>query len=91
MGSALEAETKGVFEALRWAVFKGLQNVCVKTDSLLTVKAVQSQEIIVFEVGHDIQECRNILQEYPSFSIEFVQRQANKVSHELARYRCLVG
>lgn len=56
--SSLDAETKGVLEALRWAVTKGLQNVCEETDSLLIVKALQSQEINVLEVGHDTQECK---------------------------------
>lgn len=89
--SAMDAETKGVFEALRWAVTKGLQNVCIETDSLLTIKALQSQEINMLEVGHITQDCMNILRVYPTFSVAFVQRQANKVAHELAKYPCLPG
>lgn len=86
MEMALDAETRGVFEAFRWAAGKGLQLVCVETDSLLTAQALQRRTTSVLEVGHVLQECLNYLQEYPNFSVKFVQRQANKVSHELANY-----
>lgn len=34
----------------------------------------------MFEVGHDILECKYILQEYSNFSLEIVQRQASKIN-----------
>lgn len=45
----------------------------------------------MLEVGHVLQDCLNILEEYPNYSVTFVQRQANKVAHELEKYPCLIG
>ena len=91
MEQALDAEARGVLESLRWAVEKGLQRVCVETDSLLTVQALQKNSVGVLEVGHVLEERLKYLQEHPQFSIVFVQRQANKVAHEMAKYPCSVG
>lgn len=52
---------------------QGTAECLLETDSLLTIKALESQEINVLEVGHDTQECMNILQEYPTFSVEFIR------------------
>lgn len=89
--SVFAAEARGVCEALLWAKERDLQNVIIETDSLLTVRALRMKSLNVLEVGNVLQMCLKQLKENPTFSIVFVQRQANKVAHEMAKIPCLAN
>lgn len=84
----VEAETKGILEALAWATQLGISKVVVESDSWLSVQAVNNDSVNHLEVGHMIQECRTILSQNTEFSVSFTRKQANRVAHLLARVRC---
>lgn len=86
--TAFEAVTKGVLEALKWAVDLGLSHVEVESDSLLTVRHIREGNMNYLEVGRLLQECRNLLVSHPNFGVSHVRKQANKVAHSLARVSC---
>ena len=64
MEQALDAEARGVLESLRWAVGKGFRRICVETDFLLTVQALQKNSVGVLEKGHVLEECLKYLMEH---------------------------
>ncbi|KAL8089810.1 hypothetical protein AgCh_039324 [Apium graveolens] len=49
---ALDAETRGVLEALKWAAGEDLRDVRVEIDSLLTVQTLEGHATTVLEVDH---------------------------------------
>lgn len=48
----LEAETNVLYEGLCWLKSLPFQNVLIKSDSLLTVQAVQRSDANRLEIGH---------------------------------------
>lgn len=57
--SVMEAETTTIEEALKWIASKGIKDVCVESDSLLAVQAINGS--ISFQQGHSIDLCRSSL------------------------------
>lgn len=88
-----EAEAIGVKEVLSWLATKQLQSarVQIETDSQLTERAINSQQLNVLEVGDVIRVCCLNLQSMPRTTVSFIWKQANKAAHELARYPCLAN
>lgn len=91
VGSIFEAEAIGIREALSWIAGKGLTQVSFESDSLLSIRALRGDGGNQLEVGHVIQHCLELLQSNPTFSLDFISRQANKVAHEVARCPCLLS
>lgn len=89
--TVFEAECIGVREALSWILsFQG-QAVVVETDSLLTQRALYGGSMNLLEVGHVIDQCRELLQDLPLVRVNHVRKQANKVAHSFARIPCLLN
>lgn len=59
--TVLEAESIGVREALSWVKARGDRNVIVETDSQLTVDALYGKHKYLLEVGHVIEQCKEML------------------------------
>lgn len=62
----------------------------VECDSMLTVNAIYMKTSYYLEVDTYLRECISILKSRSDFSLSYVNRHANKVSHLLARVCCLV-
>lgn len=90
-GSIFEAEAIGVREALSWVKDQNLQNkrVYIESDSQLTARAIQSGDANYLEVGVVIEKCCQKLHRLELVSLHFIRRNANRVAHQLARYRYL--
>jgi len=79
-------EALGLFSALQWLSDMQFDNVDFETDSKLTVDAFLSDRNDTSEFGCIITSCRSLFRLLFSNSrVEFVRRQANGVSHALAR------
>lgn len=61
------------------------RKVIVETDSKLTADAINGQQEYVTEVGHSIEQCRNILRLLLEVSVKHIRKQAN--AHGLAHGR----
>lgn len=78
-------------EAVRWIMELNITNVDTESDSMLTVKAFAGGSSNMLEVGNMIKEGRVLLNDHTDSSLSFVNKQANKVAHLLARVPCEVG
>ncbi|XP_073308286.1 uncharacterized protein [Primulina huaijiensis] len=84
-----EAEAMASKEALSWVdEDMGLQEVIFESDSKVVINAINSQSEDDSEFGILISACRVILRQLPSYKICFTRRQANKITHNLARVSC---
>lgn len=91
IASVMEAETTGIEEALLWIVSKGVTNVCIESDSLLAVQAVNGSTRFQLEVGHIIELCRSILASRADVNVQHVRRLANRTAHCMARIPCALN
>ncbi|KAL8135927.1 hypothetical protein AgCh_010516 [Apium graveolens] len=89
--SVLEAEAVGVYEALCWLMRLGLRKVIVESYSLVIVNALLNNTTFVSEVGTIFENCRSIFRQRSDFKVQHVRRQANKVTHNIARISCMLG
>lgn len=79
-------EAMGLCEALSWIHELQLIHVKFEMDAQTVVLAINSPNKDESEFGSIVEDCRVFLQHEPSsFSIHFVSRIANRVSHTLAR------
>lgn len=65
--------------------------VIIKSDSLLTVRALQQPPDKLLEVGFILEACRSIFDSRPGFSISIVKRQANMAAHLVAQLPCYLS
>lgn len=86
--TAFEAEARGVLEALSWAETMYEKNVTVESESLLAVNAICKSVMYQLEVGHILDECRELIEAKRNISLCFIRRQANKATHLMARVLC---
>lgn len=56
-----EAETIGIHGALSWIMYTAEGEVCIESDSLLAVQAINRELSYQFEIGHVIDACRLML------------------------------
>nr|XP_017216877.1 PREDICTED: ruBisCO large subunit-binding protein subunit alpha, chloroplastic-like [Daucus carota subsp. sativus] len=59
--TVFEAEARGGLEAIRWVMELGVADVVVENDSMLTVQTICKGTDILHEVGHLLQERRNVV------------------------------
>ncbi|XP_030502854.2 uncharacterized protein LOC115718027 [Cannabis sativa] len=83
--SAAVIEALGIKEALSWIKTKNWDHVVVETDSLVTVQAIRSSQIMGSTFGLVIQDCRSALLSLPNVNLYFVKRSANRAAHYVAR------
>lgn len=88
--SVMEAEVRGILEALVWLQELDLQNVDIEYDCLVAVNALRHGVEYVTEAGHILDECKAVLSNRLDLAVSFVKRQANKAAHLLAREPCVV-
>lgn len=80
--------TFGVREALSWVLQRGDGNTIIETDSYLAVRAIQGKKNYMVEVGHVVDDCKQLIQLAPGLVVTHIRKQANKVAHNLARFPC---
>lgn len=88
MVSVLEAELTGITEALSWSQEIAGGSVVIESDSLLSVNAVNNQQVNLLELGDLLNQCSTILRSNVGLSVGYVRKQANKVAHKIARFPC---
>ncbi|XP_074327339.1 uncharacterized protein LOC141665258 [Apium graveolens] len=88
--SVLEAEARGVREAINLVNNIGLQHVVIESDAQVVVQALKSKESYQVEVGHIIDECKEMLGNRADLSIIHIKNQANMGAHWMARVPCLL-
>ncbi|WOG81201.1 hypothetical protein DCAR_0100346 [Daucus carota subsp. sativus] len=86
--SVLEAEAIGILEALSWVMDRTDSKVCIESDSLTAVQAINRGIPYQLELGHIFDECRLRLTSRSSLSLNHVRRLANRVAHTVARFPC---
>lgn len=86
--SVMEAETTGIEEALLWITSRGITDICIESDSLLAVQAINGTSVFYSEVGHSISICRSILANRSDICVQHVRRLANRAAHYMARIPC---
>ncbi|KAL8134373.1 hypothetical protein AgCh_009412 [Apium graveolens] len=88
--SVMEAEARGVQEAISWIEDLRLEGVYIECDSALVVSAVHDQMKYYLEVGHIIDFCHQKLRSRSNLALCHVKKQFNHVAHLLARAPCMV-
>ncbi|XP_074378553.1 uncharacterized protein LOC141720097 [Apium graveolens] len=91
MVTVLEAEARGVQEALKWLEELNLRNVTIECDSKGVVKAVNNGTQYYLEVRHVFEWCRVRLGSRVDFYLCHVKKQKNQLAHLMARVQCLVN
>ena len=79
--SVLEAEARGVYEAIEWIEQNELHNVVIESDSQVMMHAVQSLEQYQLEIGYILDECSEKLNSRGDLSLTHVKKQANRAAH----------
>ncbi|XP_030502362.2 uncharacterized protein LOC115717515 [Cannabis sativa] len=82
------AEIMRIKEALSWVKRKGIQDVVIESDSLLSIQALESSIRMPSVFGLMVVECQTVLFSLVNVKICFVKRSANKVAHCIARNSC---
>lgn len=87
------AEAVSIKEALSWVKNQGKENVDIESDCLQVIQAIRCSFSNLSYLGKMVQECKQLMNELKDRSVvlRFVKRSANRVSHYLARYSCLVA
>lgn len=80
-----EVEAWGVLEALQWILQLGLSRVVVEFDAKLVRDVLIGNTVDRSSFGAYIDSARIILRNNPLFFVNLIFRDANVVSHTLAR------
>lgn len=86
--SVLEAKAVGMLEVLNWVKDISGVKMTVESDSQLVVNALQKKSANLLEVGHILDECREVLSSRSRLNVVHVKRLANKAAHMMARMPC---
>jgi ribonuclease HI len=78
-------EAIGAFYAADFGRDIGVQNVILEGDSLIVVKALQTEAENLSLYGHFIDDTRLLLRQFRTAEIQHVKRQANQAAHGLAK------
>jgi len=79
-------ESLGLLSAIRWLKDLHINNVVFESDSKRVVDSFHSNRKDEYDFGAIIRECRNSFSSFFTNSqVEFIRRQANEVTHSLAR------
>jgi ribonuclease HI len=83
--SVLEGEAMALLQAMEEVTQRGLSYVLFESDSKFVVDAISSRQVGVSEFSILISQIQNLLRTNNYFEVKYVNRQANKVAHSLAR------
>lgn len=84
----MEAKVVDIEEALSWIMFRGERDLCVESDSLLAVQAINGQVNYQLEVGHIIEACILKLTSRNGIRVRHIKRLTNRATHTMARIPC---
>ena len=84
--SVTKAKSTGIFEALIWAQEMTEGTILVESDSLLNVNAIKQNQSNLLEFDDLLQQCGELLRSNHRIFLSHVKKQANKISHTLARF-----
>ncbi|XVF75285.1 hypothetical protein PTKIN_Ptkin13bG0174900 [Pterospermum kingtungense] len=79
-----------VRQALSWVKNQGFHLVHFETDAKYAVDAIHGEQQDHSEYGSLISECRSLLTNDDGFSVHFVRRQANEITHTLVKLSCFL-
>lgn len=85
VSTVFEAEALAILEGLRWLLSMNFDKVIIESDSFLSVRSQQNPQDNLLEVGSILIGCRSFMDSRPEFSISFVKRQANMITHVAAK------
>jgi len=81
----MEAEAIGLLEAIKTTIEKGHYYVEFETDCKPVVDALSLPATSHSELGDIISQCKSLIANNSDYAVLFVQRQANKIVHSIAR------
>ncbi|XP_017233563.1 uncharacterized protein LOC108207639 [Daucus carota subsp. sativus] len=84
----VEAETIAILEALSWLEDLQVSTGVIKSDSLLSVIAINRRYHNYLELGSWVHHCKSIIHRRVGYSVVHVRKQANKVAHQMAKIPC---
>ena len=79
------AEALLLRSAIEWVLSLGKENAIFETDGKVVVDAMHLSTVDLSEFGTIVQDCIYLLEQGVNFAIQFVQKQANRTAHSLAR------
>lgn len=82
--SVIEDEALGLHHALQWLINMDVEIVQIELDCKTVVDGLRNRKGNFTELGVVLNKCRTLLQNFPSYQVSFVRRQANIVAHTLA-------
>ncbi|XP_075475775.1 uncharacterized protein LOC142511746 [Primulina tabacum] len=80
-----ECEVLHLFNAITWIKEMNLTNVIFELDAKNVVDAIKSPDNDTTEFGSLVHQCKHLLNQGTSFSIQFAYRQANVTANTLAK------
>ena len=83
--SVLETKLLAMEAGILLAKDLGFQQIIIESDSLLAAHSI-SAKIISGEIGHIVQGMLRNLDCFGSWKVQHVEREFNRVAHELAHY-----
>lgn len=86
--SVLEAEVIGINEALSWLKDRTHAPICMESDSLTAVRAINKGTQYQLELGHILEECRRKIAARGGLILKHVRRLANRTAHMVAHFPC---
>ena len=72
--SVMEVEVASIEESMLWIVSKGIRDVCIESNSLLVVQAINGITVFHLEVGHSIDLCMSILAVRSDWAAHYMTR-----------------
>ncbi|XP_073128884.1 uncharacterized protein [Henckelia pumila] len=86
--SVVSAELEAIRFGMDFCSLQGFTNVCIFSDSLLAIRAVETQSENLGPEGAVAMEIRSLLESPKFVSIRHMRRSANRVAHFLAQKVC---
>nr|KYP31718.1 hypothetical protein KK1_047817 [Cajanus cajan] len=80
-----EAEVVALLEALQWLLTLPYESVYVEIDCKHVVNNLNDPSIHHLEYGIILTQCSTLLTSHNNLKVRFIKRQANCVTHSLAR------
>lgn len=78
-------EAMGFMEALSWIKEMRSGKTIIEGDAKIVIDAINSNDISRSSFGDYIEMCKSIIRETPNYSIAFVRRNVNSMTHAFAR------
>ena len=86
VNDSLEVEALACRRALQFAIDIGFSNLIIEGDSVQVMKAIKSRKADLSQLGHIFEDIQVLTSVLNQAKVEWVNRKANLVAHNLARY-----